>query len=388
MNQVQTNVVFNHAYKFSRSDKKILIEQGGSRSGKTFNILIWIIFDYCFRNRGNIVTICRKTFPSLRGTVMRDFLDILKHYDLYSEKDHNKSNSEYYINGNTIEFISLDQPAKIRGRKRNLLFVNECNEIDWDSWQQLIFRTEGQIIIDYNPSEATHWIYDQVETRDDAVFYKTTYKDNPFIDSNLISELERLKETDEEYWQVFGLGERALSRTQIFRTHIINKIPDDAKFLSIGIDFGYTNDPTAAVEVYQKEHNLYINELLYRTMMTTADIHRFLLEQNQGNKLSFGDSAEVRLIDELRRMGNNIRPSVKGQNSIMAGIDLLKRFKIYITETSVNAIKEFRDYRWKKDKANRLTNIPQEGNDHIPDATRYATYSLMSKPNYGKYAIR
>ena len=196
---------------------------------------------------------------------MRDFLDILKHYELYNEKEHNKSNSEYYLNNNTIEFISLDQPAKIRGRKRNLLFVNECNEIDWDSWQQLIFRTEGQIIIDYNPSEANHWIYDKVEVREDSIFYKTTYKDNPFIDKNIISELERLKETDDEYWQVFGLGERALSRTQIFRILTINKIPSNAKFLSIGIDFGYTNDPTTAVEVYQDEHNLYINELLYNS---------------------------------------------------------------------------------------------------------------------------
>jgi len=388
MNQVQTNVIFNHAYNFHRSDKKILIEQGGSRSGKTYNLLVWIIFDYCFQHKNHIVTICRKTFPSLRGTVMRDFLDILKSFELYSEKNHNKSNSEYYLNNNTIEFISLDQPAKIRGRKRNLLFVNECNEIDWDSWQQLIFRTEGQIIIDYNPSEANHWIYDKVETRDDAVFFKTTYKDNPFIDKTLVHELERLKETDEEYWQVFGLGERALSRTQIFSFTTINKIPEDAKLLSIGIDAGYTNDPTCAVEVYQKDHSLYINELLYRTMMTTFDIHKFLQEYNQSNSLCFMDSAEPRLIDELRRMGNNIRPSVKGQNSVMAGIDLLKRYKLHITETSVNAIREFRDYRWKKDKANRLTNIPQEGSDHIPDATRYATYSLMSKPNYGKYAIR
>ena len=386
--KVQTNCIYHHAYQFSRSDKKILIEQGGSRSGKTFNLLIWIIFDYCANNSNTIITICRKTFPSLRGTVMRDFLDILKHYELYSEKEHNKSNSEYYLNNNTVEFISLDQPAKIRGRKRNLLFVNECNEIDWDSWQQLIFRTEGKIILDYNPSEANHWIYDKVETREDALFYKTTYKDNPFIDKNIIHELERLKETDDEYWQVFGLGERALSRTQIFSFSTINKIPEDAKFLSIGMDFGYTNDPTCAVEVYQKDHNLYINELLYRTMMTTADIHRFFLEHNKENKLCFGDSAEVRLIDELKRMGNNIRPSVKGQNSIMAGIDLLKRYKLHITETSVNAIKEFRDYRWKKDKANRLTNIPNDGADHLPDATRYATYSLMSKPNYGKYAIR
>ena len=386
--RVETNIVFNHGYNFYRSDKKILIEQGGSRSGKTMNLLMWIIFDYCSINTGKIITITRRVMPSLRATVMRDFFEILRKYELYDEEKHNKSNSEYILNNNIIEFISLDQPAKIRGRKRNLLFINEANEIDWESWQQLIFRTEGKIVIDYNPSESTHWIYDKVLVRDDVIFYKTTYKDNPFIDKGLITELERLKETDEEYWQVFGLGERALSRTQIFTFGTVTNIPEQAKLLSIGIDFGYTNDPTCAVEVYKLDHTLYINELLYRTMMTTSDIHKFLLQNNTSNSLCFGDSAEGRLIDELKRMGNNIRPSVKGQNSIMAGIDLLKRYKLMITESSTNAIREFRDYRWKKDKAGRLTNIPNDGSDHIPDATRYATYSLMSKPNYCKYAIR
>ena len=141
--RVETNIVFNHGYNFYRSDKKILIEQGGSRSGKTMNLLMWIIFDYCSINTGKIITITRRVMPSLRATVMRDFFEILRKYELYDEEKHNKSNSEYILNNNIIEFISLDQPAKIRGRKRNLLFINEANEIDWESWQQLIFRTEG-----------------------------------------------------------------------------------------------------------------------------------------------------------------------------------------------------------------------------------------------------
>lgn len=146
--QIQTNKVFRHC---DNATKKILVEQGGTRSGKTYNILLWIIFKYCYENSKKTITICRKTFPAVRGTVMRDFLDILKINQLYNEENHAKSANEYYINGNLIEFISLDQPQKIRGRKRDLLFVNEANEINFEDWQQLIFRTNDRIIIDYNP---------------------------------------------------------------------------------------------------------------------------------------------------------------------------------------------------------------------------------------------
>jgi phage terminase large subunit len=141
---------------------------------------LWIIFDYCARHDGKTITICRKTFPSLRATVMRDFLDILKKHNIYSEADHNKSNSEYNLKNNLIEFISLDIPQKVRGRKRQLLYINEANEINKEDWQQLIFRTEEQVLLDYNPSDEYHFIYDEVLTRKDCDFYITTYKDNPF----------------------------------------------------------------------------------------------------------------------------------------------------------------------------------------------------------------
>lgn len=195
MTKIKTNVVYDHLLS---SDKKILIEQGGTRSGKTYNILLWIIFQYCTHNRGKTITICRKTFPSVRATVMRDFLDILRTFEIYREEFHNRSNSEYYLFGNLIEFISLDQPQKVRGRKRDLLFGNEINELSWEDWQQLIFRTNERIIGDFNPSDEYHWLYDKVLTREDCDFHKTTYLDNPFLDETLVSEIERLKETDEE----------------------------------------------------------------------------------------------------------------------------------------------------------------------------------------------
>ena len=181
--KIKTNVVFKHLLK---SNKKIIVEQGGTRSGKTYNILLWIIFSYCTQNTNKIITICRKSFPSLRATVMRDFFDILKTHKMYNEINHNKSSSEYNLYNNLVEFISLDEPQKVRGRKRDVLFINEANELYFEDWQQLLFRTNQKIILDYNPSDEYSWIYDKVITRDDTDFFITTYKDNTFLEQALI----------------------------------------------------------------------------------------------------------------------------------------------------------------------------------------------------------
>ncbi len=318
---------------------------------------------------------------------MRDFLNILREKKMYSEEAHNKSSSEYILYGNLVEFISLDQPQKVRGRKRDLLFINEANELFWEDWQQLLFRTNGRIILDYNPSDEYHWIYDKVIPRSDADFFKTNYTNNPFLDKSIIEEIERLKETDEQYWQIYGLGIKGITKSTIFRYTEINKIPEQAKFLSFGMDFGYTNDPTALVGIWVDGFNLYVQEYLYRTMMTTTDINKFLNQQNIDREMIWADSAESRLIDELRRMGWNIKPSIKGRDSVNAGIDLLKRYKIYITSESNNAIQEFRNYKWDEDRNGKIINKPIDNHNHLIDALRYGTYSLLSKPNFGKYAI-
>tara|TARA_R100000231_G_scaffold134676_1_gene108488 strand:- start:141 stop:1298 length:1158 start_codon:yes stop_codon:yes gene_type:complete len=381
---LKTNVVFEHLVD---SDKKIIVNQGGTRSGKTYNIILYIIFYYCMRNQKKTITICRKTFPALRATVLRDFISILRSHNIYKEENHNKSSSEYHLFGNLIEFISLDQPVKVRGRKRDLLFINEANELYWEDWQQLLFRTSEKIILDYNPSEEYHWIYDKIIPREDTSFLKTTYLDNPFLEKSLIQEIERLKYTDEQYWQIYGLGEKGTSKAIIFNFSEYSVLPQQAQFIAMGMDFGYTNDPTALVGVWMQDLNLYIQEYLYRTMMTTNDINNFLKEKIT-DQIIYADSAEPRVIDELRRMGWRIRPSLKGRDSVNAGIDLLKRYKLHIHKDSTNAIQEFRNYKWLEDKTGKLTNKPEDKNNHITDAVRYATYSIISKPNFGKYAIR
>jgi len=385
MKKIQTNVVFDH---LELSQKRIIIEQGGTRSGKTFNILIWLIFAYCMRQTGKTVTIARKTYPALRSTAMRDFISILRHYELYNEANHNKSSSEYMLNGNLVEFISLDQPTKVRGRKRDLLFVNEANELFWEDWQQLIFRTTGKIIIDYNPSDEFHWIYDKVKTREDADFYITTYKDNPFLEPEIVAEIERLKYTDENYWKVYGLGQVGAAKSLIFTINLTDAIPDNARLLSYGMDFGYTNDPTTLVGVYLHDTNLFIDELLYRTNMTNQDIAKELDRLGIGRRDEiYADSSEPKSIEEIYRMGWNIKPATKGQGSVNIGIDMLKRYAINVTKRSTNSIKEFRNYKWKEDKNGNVLNEPVDLFNHSIDACRYATYAKLSKPNYGKYAV-
>jgi phage terminase large subunit len=320
---------------------------------------------------------------------MRDFFEILRNHNIYSEEFHNKSSNEYHLNGNLVEFISLDQPQKIRGRKRNLLFINEANELYYEDWQQLIFRTDGKVIIDYNPSETFHWIYDKVIPRDDCDFYQTTYRDNPFLDETIVSEIERLRDTDEDYWRIYGMGERGTNRAAVFQYQVVDEIPESADLVSTGLDFGFTNDPTSIVRVYRRGEDLYIKELLYKTNLTNTDISECLrgLGFSRQDEI-WADSAEPKSIEELHRMGWNVKPTVKGADSVMAGIDVLKRHRIHLLRTDLNIIKEFQNYKWLEDKNGNLLNRPVDAFNHAIDAARYATFNRLSRPNYGRYAIR
>mgnify|MGYP003642463945 FL=1 len=383
MASLKTNVVYEHLLD---SDKRITVEQGGTRSGKTYNILLWIITGFTPDNKGKVVTICRKSFPSLRASVMRDFFEILRGMQMYREDYHNKSSNEYWLNGNLIEFISLDQPQKIRGRKRDVLYLNEANELFFEDWQQLIFRTKGKVILDYNPSDAFHWIYERVIPREDCDFYQTTYKDNPFLEDTIVSEIERLKDTDEDYWRIYGLGERGSSRATIFQ---YTTAEQQGNLVAYGLDFGFTNDPTSLVKVTKNGDSLHFKELIYQTGLTNPDISNRLKELGLTRQDEiWADSAEPKSIEELHRMGWNVKPTAKGKDSIMAGIDILKRHKLVVTSDSPNIIKELQNYKWIEDKNGNLLNRPIDNYNHAIDAIRYATFNRLSKPDYGRYAIR
>ncbi len=380
--KIKTTNVFHKAYG---SKTRITCLQGGTRSSKTYSLCQLFIVK-CLEETGKVFTICRKTLPALKGTAYRDVLNILKELDLYLEENHNKSDLSYKLNGNIIEFISVDQPQKIRGRKRNYLWLNEANEFSYEDWQQLILRTTDKIYLDYNPSDPYSWIYEKVHTRDDCTFLQSTYQANPFLDADTIAEIERLKELDPDYWRVYGLGEIGTIQTMIFRN--FNLVDDmQGKLIGYGLDFGFTNSPTALVEVRQQDDQLYIKELLYEKRLTNTDLANKLKELGISRQAEIiGDSAEPKSIEEIYRQGFNIKPAKKGAG-IHLGLDIMRRYKLHITKDSVNAIKEFRGYKWATDKNGDVLNTPVKVNDHLVDACRYLCLNKLSINHSGKYYI-
>jgi len=379
---IDTTNVFHKAYK---SSTRITCLQGGTRSSKTYSLCQLFIVK-ALKETGKVFTICRKTLPALKGTAYRDVLELLKELGLYLEENHNKSELSYSLNGNLIEFISVDQPQKIRGRKRDYLWLNEANEFTYEDYQQLILRTTGKVYLDYNPSDPYSWIYDKVMTRDDCTFIKSTYKANPFLDKDTIAEIERLKDIDPDYWRVYGMGEIGSIQTMIFRNfQLVDEV--QGRLVGYGLDFGFTNSPTALVAVYQSDDNLYIKEMLYEKRLTNTDLANKLKEFRIDRQSEIiGDSAEPKSIEEIYRQGFNIKPAKKGAG-IHLGIDIMRRYKLHITKDSLNAIKEFRGYKWATDKNGDVLNTPVKVNDHLIDATRYLCLNKLSVNHSGKYYI-
>ena len=380
--EIKTTNVFHKAYN---SETRITCLQGGTRSSKSYSLAQLFIVK-CLEGTGKTYTICRKTLPALKATAYRDMLQILKELDLYTEEKHNKSELSYQLNGNLLEFISVDQPQKIRGRKRNCLWLNEANEFTYEDWQQLILRTTEKIYLDYNPSDPYSWIYDKVVVRDDCTFIKSTYRANPFLDEDTVAEIERLKDLDPDYWQVYGLGEIGSIQTMIFRKfELVDEV--QGRLIGYGLDFGFTNSPSALVAVYQSDDNLYIKEMLYEKRLTNTDLANKLREFRIDRQSEIvGDSAEPKTIEEIYRQGFNIKPAKKGAG-IHLGIDIMRRYKLHITKDSLNAIKEFRGYKWATDKNGDVLNTPVKVNDHLIDATRYLCLNKLSVNHSGKYYI-
>ncbi len=377
---IDTNIVFEH---LCESKKRYIVEQGGTRSGKTFNILIWLIVE-AYHRKGLIVSIVRKTFPSLRTSVMRDFFQILEDMGLYDVAFHNKTESTYKINGGFFEFISVDTPQKIRGRKRHICFVNEANEITKEDYFQLNIRTTERMVLDFNPSE-DFWIYNEIVPRKDCDFHITTYKDNPFLPDTLVKEIERLKDVDEFYWKVYGLGQKAMIRGVVLTNWEAKDFTaEDYTLKGYGMDFGFTNDPTTLIEVREQHGELWVRELIWSVGLTNQDIAVRLRDLNVSNDI-VADSAEPKSIVELTREGFNVRGATKGQDSIRAGIDLLRRYKINVHSSSVNLIKELKSYKYKQDANGEFSNVPVDKFNHGIDALRYYVFTNMNGSGYGDY---
>lgn len=382
---IQTTKVFALLRDAVAKGYTTISEQGSARSSKTYNTLIWLI-DYALRNPNTRISIVRATLPAIRGSVLVDFLEILSRFGVYEESAFNKSQLTYELsNGSWFEFFSTDSEQKLRGRKRDILFVNEANEISFLEWQQLKMRTSGVAILDYNPSfSEEHWIND-VNADYRTFHFTTTYRDNPFLEESIIREIESLREKNPALWNVYGLGKRASIEGRVFpRFDLVEDIPASARRSWIGMDFGYTNDPTAIVRVALDGKALYLDEICYRTRMGTGDLISVLKDASSAGRKIIAESADPRLIDEIHMSGLNIHPVKKFPGSVQAGLSTMSEYSIFVTKRSTNIIKELRNYIYAKDKEGRFLNTPVDAFNHAIDAARYVVLSEILGGKKGK----
>lgn len=363
--------------KIARLKNRIKIIQGGSSAGKTIAILLLLI-DLAQSSKDKIlISVVSESFPHLKRGAIRDFLSIMQEHGYYKENNWNRTDYIYtFETGNKIEFFSADQPTKVRGPRRDYLFINEANNIEHETYVQLAIRTNKEIYIDYNPTNS-FWVHDEIIPTQEHDFIILTYKDNEALPDAIVKELESRK-INKRFWQVYGLGLIGEVEGRIFTNWaIIDQVPHEAKLVRRGLDFGYSNDPSSLVAIYQYNGGYILDEELYRKGMQNKAIADYINNLTEPECLIIADSAEPKSIDELKLYGLTILPAEKGQGSVTQGIDNMQYQRISITKRSINGIKEYRNYMWMEDKDGKIINVPEAGADHFMDAARYAMQSLL-----------
>ena len=361
--RIQSTRVYTEVSKAIQNGYKVVSAQGSSRSSKTYNILIFLIA-YILQHPKTSLSVVRKTLPALKGSVFRDFKEIMQDkFCVWDNRNMNKSEMIYTLpNGSFVEFFSTDDEQKIRGRKRNVLYCNEANEISYLEWQQLVMRTTQFSIVDYNPSFTDeHWLCGL--NKDPRTYhFISTYKDNPFLEQTIIDEIESLQHKNKTLWTVYGLGQQAMAEGIIFpEFDIVDEFPMFADRVAAGLDFGYAQDPTAIVRCGIVDNNLYLDEQCYRTHMLANEIIR---ELKRIGLHVYADSADPRLIQEIANAGIVIYPADKYKGSIMGGLTKMMEYRLCVTKRSANLIKELRNYVYDQDKDGRLINEPIDAYNH------------------------
>jgi phage terminase large subunit len=379
--------------KLQNLKNRIKIIRGGTSAGKTICILVLLI-DYAIRNKGKEISVVAESIPHLRRGALKDFLNILKGMQRFNEEKYNRSTLKYeFSNGSYIEFFSTDQPDRLRGARRTDLFINECNNINFESYNQLAIRTSGDIWLDYNPS-VTFWVDKELIGSKDTDFVTLTYKDNEILPKTIVDEIEKAKEKSKtstywaNWWKVYGLGQLgSLEGACIPDWQEIEQVPTQARLLGYGMDFGYSIDSSSLIALYKWDDAYVFDEILYRKQMLNRDISNFL-KNNDIDDYIYADSAEPKSIAELNTYGHKVLPVTKGRDSIVYGINLINQNKIYVTRRSKNLIKELGGYIWMQDKqGNTLQKPNPTSGDHAIDAARYILSSILENPNRGEYHI-
>lgn len=364
--------------KLSKLRKRIRAVSGGTSAGKTISILQLLIDDAQTDKVPTLTSVVSESFPHLRKGAMRDFLNIMREHGYYKDAQWSKTDFTYtFESGSQIEFFSADQSGKVRGPRRDRLFVNEANNISQETFEQLLLRTKEYAWADWNPVSEFYMYTDYIGKREDVDFVILTYLDNEALDKSIVSEIESRKH-NKQFWQVYGLGQLGESEGRIYTGwQIIDEIPHEARLERYGLDFGYSNDPTSIVAIYYYNGGYILDEICYQKGLSNKQIVDVF--QNIPKALIIADSAEPKSIDEIKSYGLNVLPTVKGADSVVQGIQYVQDQRISITKRSVNGIKEYRNYLWRTDKDGRILNTPIDMFNHFLDATRYAFDGLRAK---------
>ena len=371
---LKSTIVFERNYDaLYNNEARFIINEGGSRSSKTYS-LCQLIMVYCLQNPQKVVSIIRKTFPALRATAMRDFLEVLKEAGIYDKTSHNMSEHIYtFPNGSIVEFFSVDDEQKIRGRKRHLAWCNEANELFLDDFTQLNMRTEQKLIFDYNPSDSTSWLYEL--PKDESILIKSTYRDNPFLPDSIKRQIEDLKRTDEALYQIYALGEHAISKANIYSnwTFLAHRPARFTQYI-YGLDFGY-NHPTALMRIYWHEKDIFIEPVIYESYLTTSNlIERMASLDIEKETEIIADYARPEIIAEMNNAGYNV---LNANKVVKKGIDNVKTFGVFALDDK-HLVKEYQNYKWKK-IGDQILDEPVKLFDDAMDAVRYATTYLKQQ---------
>lgn len=370
-----------------KEDKRYIFLRGGSRSGKSYQIITYLIL-YALQNKDTTITIVRDTLVSIRNSILIDFQEVMNKMGFYNPEQFNKTEVIYkFDNGSLIRFLGADDNSgKLRGMRQDVVFINEITSVSQEAFVQLDIRTTGFIIADYNPSAPEDWFVYDFETKPESKLIISTYKSNPFLEERIIKSIEGLKDIDPEMYEVYALGKKIKPRETIFiNWEVVDEPPRYSKVLGFGLDWGYSDDPTACVFgiINEVDNIIYLKEMFYDKGLTTDDI-LFKLQEN-GIRKEFDlicDSSEPRMIDAVRAGGWKKAKGVKKEaGSVLFGITEMKKFKLQIDKSSTNLIEELKNYKWHKDRSGNITSKPVgHKGDHLIDSARYLITEMALKP--------
>lgn len=369
--------------KIMSMKKRIRVVQGGTSASKTISILLFLIAMAQTDEKPTLTSIVSESIPHLKRGAIRDFKNIMRDHHYWKEQLWNATDSIYtFETGSQIEFFSTDNGDKLRGARRDRGFMNEANNCTLDAFEQLEVRTKEFFFLDYNPTNE-FWLFSEVlPNRSDVEKIILTYKDNEALSPEIVNSIEQRKNRT-GWWQVYGLGQLGEVEGKIYKDwKIIDAVPHEARLIRRGLDFGYSNDPTAIVDIYEYNGGYILDESLYRKGMLNKQIADFISNLTYPETIVIADSSEPKSIDEIKLYGVNILPAQKGQGSVSNGISFVQGQRISVTKNSINLIKEYRNYLWMTDKNGKILNVPIDEYNHALDALRYGLHSFLTPNSY------